>query len=187
MCAFNGAPVPLQTCSSEAYSMYCGIITAYLYLLPSLYLSLTVLFIALVLSPSSAVPSYNFLFCPITFFSFLTSRNTVCAADVCVLSNSRVHGARTPTYLRNMTALSYSGVLVIEVNPQPPPTVKCKWFVMKLQRGWTLTMLRVDTKQRRVHVRVWTGTQHTKKGKMDLDSLSVCLPVLAAVAWAGVV
>lgn len=138
VCAFNGAPVPLQTCSSEAYSMYCGIITTYLYLLPSLYLSLTVLFIALVLSPSSAVPSYNFLFCPITFFSFLTSRNTVCAADVCVLSNSRVHGAHADILEKHDSPLVQR---CVGDRSQPPPAVKCKWFAMKLQRGWTLTML----------------------------------------------
>lgn len=55
-------------------------------------------------------------FAPSPFFP--SQENAVCAVDVCVLSNRRVHGARTPTYLRNMTGLSYSGVLAIEVNPR---------------------------------------------------------------------
>lgn len=67
VCAFNGLPVPAKICSSEPYSMQCGIITAdlYLYLLSSFFLSLlSCLFANLLLS---AVPCCNFFMLPAAF------------------------------------------------------------------------------------------------------------------------
>lgn len=71
-----------------------------------------------------------------------------------------------------MTALSYRGVLAIEVNPPGcEMQMVCDEAAARTDADDATSRHRTE----RVRTRVWTGTQHAKKGKKNgLGLLSVC-------------